>query len=299
MAFTPHPVVVGVDGTSGSHAAVRWAAEEALRRRLPLRLVHVYRWPPDYVVAPMYGAWPARDPREVVESAERLVAAAAEVARAARPTVEVTAVAREGARVPELVAESAQAAVVVLGSRELGPFGSMLLGSVGSGVAARADCPVVVVHGATAGPGTGDRVVAAVDGEESSEQVLEYAFDHAARYGIGLRAVLCWRVHQHAGWTGRTHDEDLTRAEAWLPEALAGWREKYPEVPVSAGVVAAHPVPGLVEEAAGAHLLVVGSRGRHALAGTLLGSVSQGVLHHATCPVAVLPTGVLPTGVRS
>jgi nucleotide-binding universal stress UspA family protein len=74
-----------------------------------------------------------------------------------------------------------------------------------------------------------------------------------------------------------------------LSEALAGWRERYPDVDVHGAVIRDHAVAGLVSESTAERLLVVGSRGRHALAGTLLGSVSQGVLHHATCPVAVVP----------
>ena len=293
MTSTPRPVVVGVDGTPGSLSAVRWAAEEALLRKLPLRLVYVYTWPPNYGPTPMYGAWPTRDPLEIKETAEQLALEAADVARAAQPTVEVTAESVEGSRVPVLIAESGRAAVLVLGSRELGPFGSVVLGSVGAGVAAHAACPVVVVRGAAGEPETGARVVAAVDGTETSERVLEYAFEHASRYGIGVRALLCWSPHVYelSGWLRDSYAQAATLAEVWLSEALAGWREKYPEVPVSAGVVEAHAVSGLVAESAGAHLLVVGSRGRHALAGTLLGSVSQGVLHHATCPVAVLPVG--------
>jgi nucleotide-binding universal stress UspA family protein len=78
--------------------------------------------------------------------------------------------------------------------------------------------------------------------------------------------------------------------EAWLSEALAGWREKYPDVEVHSGVVRDAPVPGLVAASVGQSLLVVGTRRRHSLAGALLGSVSQGVLHHAVCPVAVVPS---------
>jgi nucleotide-binding universal stress UspA family protein len=80
------------------------------------------------------------------------------------------------------------------------------------------------------------------------------------------------------------------RAEAWLAEAIAGWRDKYPDVAVQSGVVREHPGVALAAESASAQLLVVGNRGKHAMAGTLLGSVSQAVLHHATCPVAVVPT---------
>jgi nucleotide-binding universal stress UspA family protein len=291
MTTTPHPVVVGVDGTPGSMAAVRWGAGEALRRVRPLRLLHVYRWPPNYGPTPIYTAWPPRDPLEIKRTAEELVAESARVARAAQPEVEVLAESVEGHPATELLSAGGQAAVLVLGSRELGPFGSMVLGSVGTAVASRAPCPVVVVRGPAGDPGTGAQVVAGIDGGETSAQVLEYAFEHASRYQAGVRAVLCWwpHVYELSGWLRDSFGQAASRAEAWLAEALAGWRQKYPDVPVSASVVQAHAVSGLVTAAAGAHLLVVGSRGRHALAGTLLGSVSAGVLHHAGCPVAVLP----------
>ena len=75
-----------------------------------------------------------------------------------------------------------------------------------------------------------------------------------------------------------------------MSEALAGWSQKYPDVEVHHAVIRDHPVPGLIAESLNQELLVVGTRGRHALAGTLLGSVSQGVLHHADLPVAVIPS---------
>jgi nucleotide-binding universal stress UspA family protein len=167
----------------------------------------------------------------------------------------------------------------------------VLLGSVGAGVAARAGCPVVVLRGPAGEPAEGAQVVAGVDGTDGSEAVLAYAFDHASRHGVGLRAQLCWWPHfyQHADWIVRAKLAAARQAEAWLGEALAGWREKYPDVHVDATAMEAHPVEGLVSASYTANLLVVGSHGRHALPGTMLGSVSQGVLHHATCPVAVLP----------
>jgi nucleotide-binding universal stress UspA family protein len=120
--------------------------------------------------------------------------------------------------------------------------------------------------------------------------LLEFGFDQASRSHAPLRAVLCWHPDLLASMLWRSEPPAPTRAEAWLAEALAGWQEKYPDVAVRSGVVREHAAAGLVAESATAQLLVVGNRGRHAMAGTLLGSVSQAVLHHATCPVAVVPT---------
>jgi nucleotide-binding universal stress UspA family protein len=73
-----------------------------------------------------------------------------------------------------------------------------------------------------------------------------------------------------------------------LAESLAGWQDKFPDVVVERKVVLGHPVPTLITNAANARMLVVGCRGRGALSSLVLGSVSHGVLHHATAPVAVV-----------
>ncbi len=243
MSATERPLVVGVDESSGTEAALRWAAEDAQARSAPVRLVCAYRHEIGTAEAPFF-----------------------------------------------LVDESAHAAVVVLGSRHLKALSSGVLGSVSAAVAARAESPAVVVRGPAGRPEEGAAVVVGVDGTDGTDLVLEYGFEHASRHRVPLRAVLCWRPDLLASMRWREEPPPPARVEAWLSESLAGWREKYPDVVVHETVVRDHPVAGLVTASMAQYLLVVGSRGRHALAGTLLGSVSQGVLHHATCPVAVIPT---------
>ena len=136
-------------------------------------------------------------------------------------------------------------------------------------------------------------MVVGVDATPASQAVLEFGFEYASRRQVPLRAVLCWHPDLLASMLWRPEPPAPARAEAWLAETLAGWREKYPDVAVRGGVVRDHPGAALAAESASAQLLVVGNRGRHAMAGTLLGSVSQAVLHHATCPVAVVPTHTL------
>jgi nucleotide-binding universal stress UspA family protein len=147
-----------------------------------------------------------------------------------------------------------------------------------------------VVRGPAGRPEEGAAVIAGVDGTAGDTAVLDFAFEHASRHHVALHAVLCWRPDLLASMTWRAEPPPPAHVEAWLSQSLGGWREKYPDVPVHDLVVRDHPVAGLVAASMAQYLLVVGSRGRHALAGTLLGSVSQGVLHHATCPVAVVPT---------
>jgi nucleotide-binding universal stress UspA family protein len=203
----------------------------------------------------------------------------------------VTTAVVDEAPAPVLLRESERASRIVLGSRGLRALGSAVLGSVGAAVAARASCPVIVLRGPAGLAGERPAVVVGVDASARSARVLEFAFDYASRHRLPLRPVLCWHrdVLTEIAW--RPETPAPPRAGEWLSEALAGWREQYPDVTVRPGVVRDHPAAGLVAASAAQHLLVVGARGEHALVGTLLGSVSQAVLHHASCPVAVVPSG--------
>lgn len=281
-------VVVGVEESSTSGAALRWGIEQARALAVPLRLICAYRWA---FASPVEFAYdmPMLEQQELRQHAERALRQAAEQAATLAPELVVESVAIDGDAVSVLLDESARAAVVVLGSRQLKAFGSVVLGSVAAAVSARARCPVVVLRATPGDPAEGASVLVGVDGSESSASLLAFGFDYASRHRLPLRPVMCWKDHLTFGPWEHTR-RSFERAESWLSEALAGWREKYPDVELHPGVVRDDPVPGLVAESVGQSLLVVGTRGRHALAGVLLGSVSQGVLHHALCPVAVVPS---------
>lgn len=284
------PVVVGVDESDGADQALAWAAEEARSRAVGLRLVCAYGAVFTYGGLTMFGTFPIPDLPDVSgATAELLAKAAARIAELA-PEIEVTTQAVDDDAPHALVEESADASLVVLGSRHRTGAGSVVLGSASSAVAAQAACPVVVLRGPTGLAAEHAEVVVGVDGRISSEAVLAFGFDYASRRDVPLRAVLCWHPDRLAEMMWRAEQPAPAQAEAWLSEALAGWRERYPDVAVHSGVERQHPVDGLVAASNGQDLLVVGSRGRHGMAGALLGSVSQGVLHHANCPVAVVHT---------
>lgn len=287
---TQGPVVVGIDGSPGAEAAVRWAIEDARTRKTPVRLVCAYRMAPGYYQAlGTYTDLP-QDMERVRRTASDLIQKALADAANIDSGVEVRGDIVDGSPVPVLIEESKQASLLVLGSRQRSALSASILGSVSAAVAARADCPAIVVRGPAGLPEERAEVVVGVDATPASQALLEFGFAHASRSQAPLRAVLCWHPDLLASMLWRPEPPAPTRAEAWLSETLAGWQEKYPDVVVGSGVVRQHPAEGLVAVAAVAQLLVVGNRGRHAIAGTLLGSVSQAVLHHATCPVAVVPT---------
>lgn len=281
------PVVVGIDELSTSGAALQWGIEHARLLGAPLRLVCAYRW--NFITPGQLGYDVPMLDQELRQHAEDTLRQAREQAGALAPELVIDTAAVDGDAASVLLQESGGASVLVLGSRQLKAFGSVVLGSVAAAVSARAQCPVVVLRVPAGDPAEGSAVIVGVDGTEGSEAVLAFAFDHASRHQLPLRAVLCWKDHITFGPWEHTR-RSFEHTEAWLSEAMAGWREKYPDVEVHSGVVHDAPVPGLVAASVGQSLLVVGTRGRHALAGILLGSVSQGVLHHAVCPVAVVPS---------
>ena len=284
---TGRTVVVGVDGSDSALDAVGWAAREADRRHLSLRVVHAFGWPDTrHVGDPGLGV----DYREVLQRTAREVLAAATAA--AEETVPGLAVDPQmivGYPGAVLRSESAGARLVVLGDRGLGGFTGLLLGSVAIEVSAVAGCPVVVVRGPVPAPAEGP-VVVGVDGSPTSEAAVGFAYEAAATRGVPLVAVHVWWDLMVDPTFAPMLDWDALEAEERevLAERLAGWGEKYPDVHVQRLVMHDRPARALLEQAAGAQLVVVGTRGRGGVAGLLLGSVSHSLLHHAPCPVAVV-----------
>lgn len=284
------PVIAGVDGSAQGHRAVRLAAEQARGRHRALRLVHALGWPLNQTPITSRASGPLDGgPRF---EAERLLAQAIADARQAAPEVPVSGEIADGQPANVLLARSSGAALIVLGSRGLGGFGSLLLGSVALQVSTHALCPVLVARG-------GDRdgpVVVGVDGSPLSTLATGFAFAEAAKRGAELIAVHAYRDPVSAGpgdMLPLVHDVDSLRSEEdrVLAEGIAGWREKYPDVAVARRLVRNRPAPALVEESTRAGLVVVGARGRGGFAGLVTGSVSHALLHHADCPVAIVRPG--------
>jgi nucleotide-binding universal stress UspA family protein len=313
MGGEQQPVMVGVDGTVASELAIAWGIAEARSRRAPLRLVHVYPLPvgsaplrpgtrDQSTIRVRAGARPrlgstAADPYALAAEAAGVLADAVAATRGRAADLAVTGETVAGDRVAGLLAKSAGAELLVIGARGVGRLTGAVLGSVNTRVSADADCPVVVVRGLAGYPE--GHVVVGVDGGAQSDSVLEFAFDHACRRGLPVRAVLCRRPPRtprripdgrHAHGFGPAGAEAFGRggraeSATFLTAALARWQDKYPDVLVEQRVVEEHAIDGLVEESLQAQLLVVGGAGSRTGG---LGSVSQGVLHHATSPVAVV-----------
>ncbi|SCL46489.1 Nucleotide-binding universal stress protein, UspA family [Micromonospora citrea] len=286
---TGAPVVVGVDGSAAALDAVRVAAREAAQRQRPLRVVHAFIWPliPN---APLDAVPGAPADAGLRNQAERYVAEAVAEAGKVAPDVAVTGAVVDGAATPVMLDESREAALMVLGHRGLGGFAGLLIGSVTVQVSAHALCPVLVVRGEERADGP---VLVGVDGSECSMEAVGFAFEEASRRGAPLLAVQAWLYPTPVGpgdILPLVYDLDAYAAEQerTLAESLAGFAERYPDVPVRHRLVRGTPARVLVEESKAAQLTVVGARGRGPLSGLLLGSVSHAVLHHAHSPLVIV-----------
>jgi nucleotide-binding universal stress UspA family protein len=269
-------VVVGYDGSEQSEAAVRWAAEAARLRGVPLTVAHA--WETFSAVGPR--AIPVDDLRT---GAELIAQEGARYAR--EETEDVRAVLGRGGPTTALLEAAADAELIVVGSRGRGGFSGMVLGSTGVELASHAPCPVVVVRQcASEGP-----VVVGVDGSAPSLEALGLAFAEARLRGAEVLAVAAWPADADPGPVPLLDADGLREfAAERLARLVAPWREKYPDVPARTEVVTGPPRQVLLEAAAGARLVVAGSRGLGGFRGLMLGSVSHALLYYAPCPVAVV-----------
>lgn len=283
---TQYGIVVGVDGSPESEAAVRWAGAEAAMRDLPVTLVHAVT--PMVMSSPMgrtqatISDWQERNARDVLDQARSALEAAGGAPNSPNVRTEI----RHSPIVPALVDASAKARMVVVGNRGAGAVVRVLLGSVSSGVLHHAHCPVAIVHDEKM-PDPHAPVVVGVDGSPAAEAATALAFEEASRRGVDLVALHAWCDDTLSSIAG-TEWPDVERGREVLAERLAGWQERYPDVRVHRRVVLDQPARRLLDEATNAQLLVVGSRGRGGFAGMLLGSVSSRVAQAATVPVVVV-----------
>ncbi|MDW5611353.1 MULTISPECIES: universal stress protein [Mycolicibacterium] len=266
---SPHGVVVGVDGSDCSLAAVRWAAREAHFRHARLAIVHVVTEGGD-------------------EEADAVLAEAMAQGRDAAggggSEIETRRV--HGRPVQALVDLSGTAQMIVVGRRGRTGRRPPGVGSVGAGQLHHAHCPVAIVHDDT------DQqqprpVLVGVDGSKPSLAAAAIAFDEASWRGADLLALhVCKDADAPASHDAQTSvlEQD---AEDFLTASLADLRQQYPEVVVHRLVRFGKPARQLLAQAERAQLVVVGSHGRGGFAGKLLGSVSAAVADEARVPVIV------------
>ena len=286
---THRGILVGVDRSASSMAAVDWAARNAAMRNVPLTLMHVIA-----PVVPAVAPWPEipipedyferqdDKARRILEDARRAVADS--TADHGPPFVYSVVV--HGPTVSTLVNESKIADMMVVGCRGEGAFSRVSFGSVSTGLVNHAHCPVAVVHDEALPPAQAS-VLVGIDGSPASELATEIAFDEAFRRGVDLVALHAWSDVSMSEVPGLDFATMEVQAQEALAKWLAGCEARYPDVTVHCVVVRDQPARQLVEHSESAQLVVVGSNGRGGFAGMLLGSVTTAVTHTARTVVIV------------
>ncbi|OLZ73555.1 hypothetical protein AV521_05740 [Streptomyces sp. IMTB 2501] len=290
------PVIAAVDGSDDSLRALEWAYDAARRRAAPLRVVHVRQYAAWGQADVLVAGPPEADGDPVLDDVHARLAD-----RGAEPCVEYVALEGvPGAVLPEL---GTDAQLLVLGSRGRGGFASLLLGSNGLAAARDAECPVVVVprpdrqvHGD--GPAEpGPRVVVGLHVDSPDDGALALAFAEAAVREARVQVIAAYP------WPAQTWsapgqilppqvDQDILADETRvLAEGhLAPHRKQHPQVRADAEALPGDAAGRLVAASKDAELVVVGRHRRRLLApARMMGSVTQAVLLHAACPIAVVP----------
>ncbi|WP_330294800.1 universal stress protein [Streptomyces sp. NBC_00503] len=285
-------LVVGVDGSPESRAAADWAAREAVRRDLPLHVVHAWLWQP--LAHPL-----VQDRDAEAQRADDILREAEGELIHRYPGLALTVEFFSDMPVPALLQASKGAEMLVLGTRGHSALVGFLLGSYGQQLIAAAECPVVSVRSAhgrpVALPELGEVVVGQQGGVEESAEVLRIAFEAAAARKVPLRAVRAWSLPPVYGYSpGSMWIADQLGGlepyeKAALEQALEPLRLRYPEVDVVEHVEQGSAGHVLLTASSDAQLLVVGRRVRESSVGMHVGSVAHAVLHHSACPVAVVP----------
>jgi nucleotide-binding universal stress UspA family protein len=286
---TTHRIVVGVDGSEHSMAALEWAAVQAQRTGVDLEVVAAFGPGYRFLSRSEADKCMQEDVAEAMVRAEKLA-----------PGVDITSTTFEGPPETGLITEGSGADLLVVGSRGLGGFKCLLLGSVSRACVHRARCPVVVV--AQPGPASdalmterderSHRIVVGIDGSPSSIAALEWAANQAELTGASLEVLMTWEWLTGYGWSPINPDFDQERVcQTALSDHLKPVRDAHPGISIQAAAIEGHPAPLLVKASEGADLLVVGSRGHGEFVGVLLGSVSEHCVTNAHCPVLVLHDG--------
>ena len=287
-------IIVAVDGSKASDAAVKWAANTATKRGEPLKLVSSYSVPQFLYAEGMVPPQELYDDleTEVLEKIEQ----ARQICKDFNPELVVSHHVQDGNPIDMLLDMAKNARMLVMGSRGLGGLSGMVMGSVSAAVVSHATCPVVVVREDSTvfeetkyGP-----VVVGVDGSEISQKAIELAFVEAQARGAVLRAVHTWiDVHVQTSLAGlNAAEKEWAQVEKEQHELfrknIAPFVEWFPDVEIEPIVTRDRPVRALADAAIDAQLLVVGSHGRGGFRGMLLGSTSRALLQSAPCPLMVV-----------
>ncbi len=290
------PVIVGIDGSPEALAAAGWAAREAQRHDVALRLIHAWTRSPHSSALPSTTSqyhWARRILREAHDHLGALY-----------PYLPVEEYAVQGSAPSVLLEASADGSLLVIGSRSLGGATGYLAGSVALHLTTRCTTPVALVrageqaedahhlnaegHSAVNTPYRD--IVLGVDLAYPDDETFAFAFESARLRGAALRILHGYRpLPVTARGTGATVESEVpAEYETALDTLVRPWREKYPETVMTATARPGRAQSLLLHAASEAGLLVLG-RCNRLRPRPYTGPVIQAAMHHAQCPIAVVP----------
>lgn len=277
------PIVVAVDGSTGSRSALAWAAAEAAAAGADLRLVAVAD---QTSLSPRFPVLLARSHAEHV--LDELAASVANVV----PSEQLSQRILEGDAVRGLIEQVDHARMLVVGKRGLGVIPRMLVGSTSLAVAGRSPVPVAVIPtGWQHGQHTAEPVVVGVDPQRSPGRLLHLGCRRAERLGVPLVAVHGWEAPSALLSNGSPPDEEERASHEAFGQALQPWRSRFPGIDLREVASSHHPAVAVLDEAdKGAQLVLLGRHASSRFTGFVFGSVTRAVLHYSTVPVLVVPT---------
>jgi nucleotide-binding universal stress UspA family protein len=278
-------IIVGYEKSAAAKAAVGWALDEAARTGATVDFLYAIEWPTWASASDTMSTPPSRPDNDFDHAVKSMLDDVVVNAKRTHPGVRTNVVVTNDGAAHTLIEHSTDAGLVVLGSHgHSAVFG--LLGSVSIAVSSHARAPVVVVRGKqqTTGP-----VVVGVDESSAARPALIFAAGQAQSRKAPLRVIRAWTP---VG--GIWEDSPIVTASVTpeerreFDELVAELSQEYPDLEISGEAVVEHPAAALTDASTAAQLVVVGTRGRGAVRGILLGSVSQHLLRHAAVPVAVV-----------
>ncbi|WP_261566102.1 universal stress protein [Frankia gtarii] len=279
-------IVVGVDGSPGSHAALCWGFEEAELYSCGLRAVVGI------------GRGGAAHPEEADDLAEKAAHILHKTITAATPAGSSVSVAEEVVDRPgaeALLTVGHDARMIVVGARGRGLLHRLRVGSVSTSVAVHSSAPAVIARGVgpASPPGRPAQAVAVgVDGSPNSLAALVWAAAEADRRGVALIAVHAWLAaipFPFAEAPGEIIQALEEQAQATLDDAIVEVHDALPaRLDLRRRVVPDSPAQALLAAGRECDLVVVGARGHGGFAELLLGSVSHQCMIHSTASVAII-----------
>lgn len=273
-------IIVAVDGGPASDSALAWALDRAKSSDVALEITSVVE------IVPTAGA--PVDNRQAYQDA---VDSAVDRAQSAAPGLAITSTLRTGNPAHALIAASRRADLLVIGSNRTGALTGIVHGTLPLRVAGRSECPTVVVPAGWKPGGRG--VVVGWDDDGTADVAVEFAAKEAARGHHELTILHAWRLPPSVGFADATPQWLSTDIESGARGALTAvaseTRRSHPDVIVVEQLQLGAASGAIVGASRDAALVVVGSHGRRALGGLIIGSVSHDVLMNMPAPVVVVP----------